>query len=130
MRSHLLTVAASAGLAAILLTISPANAITVTTPASIRPAADALDLTEAVHCRRYSHRHRHGHRWGRGCGVSLKRSGVVGRDGGGLGTAPRAPLYSVPTVRPNPSNPQDLSGRSNPQDMTVPRAINPQILKR
>ena len=100
MRSHLLTVAASAGLAAILLTISPANAITVTTPASVRQAADALDLTETVHCRRYSHRHRHGHRWGRGCGVSLKRSGVVGRDGSGLGTAPRAPLYSVPRYDP------------------------------
>jgi hypothetical protein len=26
----------------------------------------------------------------------------------------------------NPSNPQDRSGNSNPQDMTQPRAINPQ----
>jgi hypothetical protein len=26
----------------------------------------------------------------------------------------------------NPSNPQDLTGRSNPQDLTTPRARNPQ----
>ena len=26
----------------------------------------------------------------------------------------------------NPSNPQDLVGRSNPQDLTTPRAMNPQ----
>ena len=29
----------------------------------------------------------------------------------------------------NPSNPQDRSGSSNPQDMTQPRAINPQDMR-
>ena len=29
----------------------------------------------------------------------------------------------------NPSNPQDRSGNSNPQDMTQPRAINPQDME-
>ena len=54
MRLLLLTVTASAGLALIFLPTFPVNAITVTTPASVRWAADALDLTEVVHCRRYS----------------------------------------------------------------------------
>jgi hypothetical protein len=66
MRSLLLTVTASAGLGLIFLTTSPANSITISAPAGIRQAADALDLTEAVHCRKYSHRHRHGHGWSRG----------------------------------------------------------------
>jgi hypothetical protein len=30
----------------------------------------------------------------------------------------------------NPSNPQDLTNRSHPQDMTLPRASNPQDLMR
>ena len=60
MQSNLLTVTASACLAVIFFTTSPANSITITTPANIRQATDALDLTEAVHCRSYPHRHRHG----------------------------------------------------------------------
>jgi hypothetical protein len=102
----------------------------------IRQAADALDLTEAVHCRKYPHRHRHGHGWSRGCSVGAmsigpRRSGVVIRDGS---TTP--PGVGTPSLvgRPpgnfiNPSNPQDRSGSSNRQDMTQPRAINPQDMR-
>ena len=69
MQSNLLTMTASACLALIFLTSSPANSITITMPASVRQATDALELTEAVHCRSYPHRHRHGQRWSRGCRV-------------------------------------------------------------
>jgi hypothetical protein len=65
MRSLLLTATTSASLAMIVLTISPANSITISTPIGVRQVTDALHLTEAVHCRRYAHRHRHGHAWPR-----------------------------------------------------------------
>ena len=134
MRPPLLTMTASVGLV-IFLTTSPANSITISAPAGIRQAADALDLTEAVHCRKYSHRHRHG--WSRGCRVGAvsigpRRSGVVVRDR----SATTTPGVRAPSLvgRPpgnfiNPSNPQDRSGSSNPQDMTQPRAINPQDMR-
>jgi len=50
------------------------------------------------------------------------QSGVGQRDLARL-TVPR-PLGA------NPSNPQSRSGISNPQDRTVPRAINPQDMTR
>jgi hypothetical protein len=138
MRSLLLTMTASAGLGLIFFATSPANSITITTPAGVRQVADGLDLTEAVHCRRYPHRHRHGHRWSRGCRVGAvaigpRRSGVVVRDRART-PGVRAPLlYNGTTAgrppRNNPSNPQDRSGSSNPQDLTQPRAINPQDLR-
>jgi len=136
MRPILLTMTASVGLV-IVLTTSPANSITISAPAGIRQAAEALDLTEAVHCRKYSHRHRYGHGWSRGCRVAAvttgpRRSGVVVRDRSTLTT----PGLSAPSLvgRPpgnyiNPSNPQDRSGSSNRQDMTQPRAINPQDMR-
>ncbi len=43
-------------------------------------------------------------------------------------SAPRTTVGQPPTV--NPSNPQDLSTRSNPQDLTKPGASNPQDLTR
>jgi hypothetical protein len=129
MRSLLLKVAASAGLGLILLTTTPANSITITTPAGVRQAADGLDLAEAVHCRKYSHRHKRGHGWGRGCRAKAakavstgpQRSGVVGSGGSII-----APAGGGTTVRPNWSNPQDRIGKGNPQDLTQPRSINPQ----
>jgi hypothetical protein len=135
MRPILLTMTASAGLT-IFLTISPANSITITAPADIRQAAGALDLTEAVHCRKYSHRHRQGHGWSRGCRVGAvrigpSRSGVAVRDGSTTPPGARAPsLVGRPAGNViNPSNPQDRSGSSNPRDMTQPRAINPQDMR-
>jgi hypothetical protein len=133
MRSHLLTMTASVGLALVFLTTCPAHSITITTPAGVRQATNASDLTEVVHCRRYSHRHRNGHRWSRGCEVkaaitSSRRSGVGTRNI----TAPLRPLPSVgrsPGNFYNPKNPQDRSGNSNPQDMTQPRALNPQDMR-
>jgi hypothetical protein len=124
MRALLLTVAAGLGL--ILLAASPADAITSAAPAGVRQAADGLRAAEPVHCRRYRHRHRHGHGWGRGCVGS--GSIVVPQPGVGL----RDPaLLTVPRpLGANPSNPQDRSGISNPQDRTVPRAINPQDMTR
>lgn len=139
MRSLLLTVTASAGLALIFLATSPASSITITMPAGVRQAVDALDLTEAVHCRRYPHRHRHGHRWSRGCRVGAviigpRRSGVVVRDRGrNFTTSPGArapsPVGRSPGNFFNPSNPQDRSGSSNRQDLTQPRASNPQDMR-
>jgi hypothetical protein len=135
MRPLLLTMTASAGLV-IFLTTSPANSITITAPAGIRQVADALDLTEAVHCRKYSHRHRHGHGWSRGCSggavsVGPRRSGVVVRDRSTTPAGARAPsqVGRPPGNVINPSNPQDRSGSSNPQDMSQPRAINPQDMR-
>ena len=127
MRAPVLTAIAT-GLGVIFLTTFPANSITVTTPAGVGQAADVLDPTEAVHCRKYSHRHRRGHGWGRGCRAAPRGSGGVVR-----GALPRTrPL--APVGRPagnyfNPSNPQDRSGNSNPQDMTQPRAFNPQDMR-
>ena len=67
---------AAAGLSLILLSTPRAEAMTTSSPAGLRAGLEAIDLTEAVHCRRYSHRHRSGHRWGRGCGrtVIIERS--------------------------------------------------------
>jgi hypothetical protein len=130
MRSPLLTIIATV-LGLIFLSTFPANSITVTTPAGVGQAADVLDLTGAVHCRRYSHRHRRGHGWSRGCRAVIntpRGSGIVVR-----GALPRVrPL--LPVGRPpgnyfNPNNPQDRSGNSNPQDMTQPRAFNPQDMR-
>jgi hypothetical protein len=138
MRSHFLTVTASAALALISLTASPANSITITTPAGVRQATDALQLSEAVHCRGYSHRHKHGHRWSRGCDVGAvttgpRRSRVVVRDGGRNLTTPgirvQSPTGRSPGNFSNPSNPQDRSGSTNRQDMTQPRAFNPQDMR-
>jgi hypothetical protein len=60
-----------------------------------------------------------------------RRSGAVVRDGF---TTPRGVGAPSLVGRPpgnfiNPSNPQDRSGSSNPQDMTQPRAINPQDMR-
>jgi hypothetical protein len=41
---------------------------------------------------------------------------------------PRTSFAAAPSV--NPSNPQDLTNRGNPQDMTLPGAGNPQDLTR
>jgi hypothetical protein len=126
MCSFLLTVPASAGLALILLATSPANSITITTPAGARLAVDELDLTEAVHCRRYPHRHRRGHGWSRGCQavtIAPRSSGVV------RGHRPLSPVGRPPRNYINTSNPQSRSGSSNPQGMTQPRAINPQDMR-
>jgi hypothetical protein len=130
MRSLLLTVAASAGLGLSLLTASPANAIAITTPMGVRQTADALGLSEAVHCRRYQHWHKNGHDWSRGCGgdpVAIDPPGARGFIAPLVGTP--SGLGRSPGNYVNPSNPQDRSGSSNRQDMTQPRAINPQDMR-
>jgi hypothetical protein len=76
---------AAAGLSLILLSTPRANAMTTSSPAGLRAGLEAIDLTEAVHCRRYPHRHRYGHRWGRGCGpraviIERDRPGIVVRE--------------------------------------------------
>jgi hypothetical protein len=57
--------------------------------------------------------------------------GVMGTTGR---PAPNTFSTQQPGLRPpsgaNPSNPQDMMNRSNRQDMTVPRARNPQNLTR
>ena len=134
MCSHLFT--RSAGPALVFLAISPANSITITAPAEARRASDALDLTEAVDCRDHAHRHKRGHARGLGCDVETDvigppGSGVVPRGSGGaynpapLVVEPLRPVGRPPGNYVNPSNPQDRSGNSNPQDMTQPRAFNP-----
>jgi hypothetical protein len=132
MRSLLLI--AGAGLALSLLAASPANSITLTAPMGVRQAADALGLREGVHCRKYRHRHRDGHGWSRGWGrkpvvIKLPPSDGVVRAGsrtrllGARSGVGRSGNYV------NPSNPQDRSGSSNRQDLTQPRAINPQDMR-
>src|SRR5688572_3897313 len=54
-----------------------------------------------------------------GAGLALL-AGVAAADAQGVGYGPGV----------NPSNPQDLSGRSNPQDLTAPGGSNPQDLVR
>jgi hypothetical protein len=139
MHPLLLTVAAGAGLGLIVLTTSPADSITITTPTAVRQTADALALTEAVHCRRYLHWHRNGHGWSRGCSVEPvvvdppAADGVVRAGPRSFGAAPRIGAPSAvgrpPGSSINPSNPQDRSGSSNRQDMMQPRAINPQDMR-
>ena len=75
-----------------------------------------------------------------------KLAGAAGSPGGSPSAAPSANPSASPTTQPNPSaqstpgqsgtvgrapgtnpsNPQDLSNRSNPQDRTAPRGNNPQ----
>jgi hypothetical protein len=135
MRSYLLTMTAGAGLALILLGTSPASSITLTAPSGARQATDPLDVIEAVHCRRYSHRHRKGHRWGRGCAVKGTATGparagaIAPRRSITTPLRPLSPAGRAPGNFYNPSNPQDRSGSSNPQGMTQPRAINPQDMR-
>ncbi len=86
MRPSSIVVAAIAGLSILYIGSSRTDAMTTTSPAGLRLAAEVLDPTESVHCRRYFHRHRHGHRWSRGCRVGVviegpRRSGVVVREG-------------------------------------------------
>ncbi len=137
MRSLLLGVAASAGLGLVCLAASPASSITIARPTDARQAVDSLNLTEAVHCRRYAHWHRQGHDWSRGCGVDTvvtdpQPSSGVARAGVGS-SAPRLGAPATAGRSPgnvfNPSNPQDRSGSSNRQDMTQPRAFNPQDMR-
>jgi hypothetical protein len=134
MRSNLSTVTAMAGLVLICLTTSPASSITITTPAGVLQGIDSLELSEAVHCRRYPHRHRHGHRWSRGCRVGTDivtpRRAHRGRSVTTLpGARPPSPVGRLPSNFINPNNPQDRSGGSNRQDMSRPRAINPQDMR-
>jgi hypothetical protein len=139
MRSLLLIATTIASLAMIVLTISPAHSITISTPTGVRQATGVLHLTEAAHCRRYAHRHRHGHAWSRGCRDEAvthapRRAGLVGRPGGRIPNAAPGGVVTAPTGRSpgnyfNPNNPQDRSGNFNRQDMTQPRAFNPQDMR-
>ena len=102
MRLSSYILAAAAGLSLILLNTPRAEAMTTSSPAGLLAGLEAIDLTETVHCRRYPHRHRYGHRWGRGCGRTViiersrpdivvrerrrSRSGVEIRSGRGSGT--------------------------------------------
>ena len=60
-----------------------------------------------------------------------QNTGGVTPNTGGV-TNPGTPSNSSPVGAPrsNPSNSQDISGKSNPQDLTRPGATNPQDLKR
>lgn len=139
MRSLLLGVAAGAGLGLVCLATSPANSMTIARPTDVRQAVDALNLTEAVHCRRYLHSHKNERGRSRGCGVdpvvtdAARSSGVVRAGVGVRSSAPRLGVPSTVGRSPgnfvNPSNPQDRSGGSNRQDMTQPRSFNPQDMR-
>jgi hypothetical protein len=54
--------------------------------------------------------------------------GTTGRPGTNT-SSPQRPSLSAPSGV-NPNNSQDMTNRGNPQDMTVPRARNPQDLTR
>ena len=55
-------------------------------------------------------------------------SGTPGPINPDMSSAPWAAAGFAPGV--NPNNPQDLTNRSNPQDLTLPGASNPQDLVR
>jgi hypothetical protein len=135
MQSNLLAMTASASLALMFLTTLPVNSINIATSlVGVQQASDALELTEAVHCRTYPHRHRREHGRSHGCRVEAEivrpRRSHRGRS---VTTVPgiRAPSAAgrSPGNFINPSNPQDRSGSSNRQDLTQPRAINPQDMR-
>lgn len=139
MRSLLLRVTACAGLGLTSLATSPANSLPIATPTGFQQAADALQLIETVHCRRYLHRHKNEPGRSRGCGdapvvVTPQPSDGVVRAGVGVrSSAPRLGAPSTIGRSPgnfiNPSNPQDRSGGMNRQDMTQPRSFNPQDMR-
>jgi hypothetical protein len=55
-------------------------------------------------------------------------SGTTGPGDPNMSSAPWATAGFAPGV--NPNNPQDMTNRSNPQNMTLPGASNPQDLAR
>ena len=55
-------------------------------------------------------------------------SGRTGLINSNMSSAPWATAEFAPGV--NPNNPQDMTHRSNPQDLTLPGASNPQDLVR
>ena len=61
-------------------------------------------------------------------GLALAQGGATGRGNQNMSLAPRAAVGVLRDV--NPANPQDLTNRSNPQNMTLPGASNPQDLIR
>jgi hypothetical protein len=69
---------------------------------------------------------------------TMDRALTVAQASTGLGTAGRPGTSTSLPQRPslgapsgvNPNNAQDMTNRGNPQDMTVPRARNPQDLAR
>jgi hypothetical protein len=71
---YLLAAAAAFGLTA--LSTSRVDAMNSTSPAGLRAALEAVDLTQPVDCRAYKHKHVGGHGWGTGC-----EPGVVIREG-------------------------------------------------
>src|SRR5262245_45970374 len=88
MRVHPLTIAAGAGLAVTILATSLGNAFTISAPAGMRQAAAPLDLSQAVHCRRYAHRHGNRRGLSRGCSIEARgarpaRAGIMGPRGSG-----------------------------------------------
>jgi hypothetical protein len=63
-----------------------------------------------------------------GLALAQNVGGAIGRSNQITPPSPRATVGVPPGV--NPGNPQDLSNRSNPQNMTLPGASNPQDLIR
>ena len=63
-----------------------------------------------------------------GVAQASKGSGATDPINSNMSSAPWATAGFAPGVHPN--NPQDMTNRSNPQDMTLPGASNPQDLVR
>jgi hypothetical protein len=64
--------------------------------------------------------------------IGLTHAQGAGGAGGLSNQNTLSPTWTTVGTAPgvNPSNPQDLTNLSNPQDMTLPRASNPQDLTR
>ena len=62
--------------------------------------------------------------------TSQNTGGVTPNTGGTTNPSTPSNSSTVGAPRSNPSNSQDISGKSNPQDLTRPGATNPQDLKR
>jgi hypothetical protein len=79
MRWTTLALAAAAGIAASAFA-APAGALTPTSSAGLRPAAESIDQIANVHCRPFKHRS-YNHGWGFGCrggaSVTIRERGRV-----------------------------------------------------
>jgi hypothetical protein len=62
--------------------------------------------------------------------TSQNTGGVTPNTGGVTNPSMPSNSSTVGAPRSNPSNSQDISGKSNPQDLTRPGATNPQDLRR
>jgi hypothetical protein len=111
--------AAVAGVAVGFLGAPGANAMTGTSPAGVRVAAEAMDTSALVHCRPYRHWHRWEHRWTHGChgGVGVEADVDIRR-----GHRERVHEGSRTTIRSGTTTRGETSTRSGTSTSTTTKS--------